>query len=138
MRSVFDRECTKKDYNEWSLIDTSNGFVMCVLGRKDVFERRISRSNCYNGINYDRPISSSSCPCTRDDYECDFGFMTDKMDPKKCTKDPELNKPLSIPMSCRPGQMYNRTKGYRKVPGDECIREPNSLFEPELYPCPLK
>jgi hypothetical protein len=47
---------------------------------------------------------------------------------------------------CSPGQsFYNRTKGYRKVPGDKCVdgedeegEQTLSKYAPELIPCPVK
>ena len=59
--------CRKEDYKEWIPSDEQNG--TCLLGRKSVYERRISHAHCYSGYNYDRPLTQRSCPCDREDFE---------------------------------------------------------------------
>ena len=110
----------------------------CLLGRKETYERRIPNSNCYNGLDYDRPISFENCPCIREDYECDFGFVIEEQT-NKCIKDAQdIINPFDIPTNCQPGEFYNRTKGYRKVPGDTCIGGQAYSFLPDRVACPLK
>ena len=41
----------------------------CLLGRMVEFERRIPRTNCYNGKDYEREINLRNCTCTRNDFE---------------------------------------------------------------------
>lgn len=43
-----------------------------------------------------------------------------------------------VPSSCKPGLFYNRTKGYRKIEGDECVNGFSSIYEPQQIPCPFK
>ena len=134
---VFQYKCKETDYRLWSPSDALNNWK-CLLGRKDTYERRIPHANCYNGIDYDRPISTENCPCIVEDYECDFGFKKNSQD-KTCSKDKtDIVNPFAIPNNCQPGESYNLTKGYRKIPGDTCQGGHDYIYEPELTPCPLK
>ena len=62
------QHCAKEDYYKWSpsdnLIDNE-----CILGEKEIFERKIANHLCFNGGEYERYINKSVCPCTREDYE---------------------------------------------------------------------
>lgn len=46
--------------------------------------------------------------------------------------------PYLIPSSCKPGLMYNRTKGYRLIPGDMCKGGRSLEFIPQEVPCPFE
>lgn len=46
--------------------------------------------------------------------------------------------PYVIPSTCKPGQMYNRTKGYRLIPGDKCRVGRSLEFMPQEIPCPFE
>ena len=41
-----------------------------------------------------------------------------------------------MPLTCKPDEVYNRTKGYRKIPGDVCIDGVEDQYLPEEVPCP--
>ena len=56
------------DYKQWELSDGRNFSEHCLLGKKQVFERRDPEARCFNGYDYDRPVLSSSCLCKREDY----------------------------------------------------------------------
>ncbi|MCL4122654.1 UNVERIFIED_CONTAM: hypothetical protein GTU68_028010, partial [Idotea baltica] len=94
---------------------------------------------CFNGLDYDQPVSSLNCPCTRHDYECHFAFHLNTST-NKCDAGDTHNLVglTTVPMSCTKGEFYNRTKGYRKVPGDTCVGGEDYKFEAELTPCPLE
>ncbi|XP_035222728.1 sortilin-related receptor-like, partial [Stegodyphus dumicola] len=131
LRHVFKHDCRPEDYKLWSPHAPNR---TCLLGREEIYERRISHTSCYNGQNYERPIKTENCPCEREDYECDFGF---KEQADQCVRDEESEAdPYAIPATCVPGEYYNRTQGYRKVPGDTCTGGNNFLYEPELKLCP--
>ncbi|XP_071524036.1 sortilin-related receptor-like isoform X2 [Panulirus ornatus] len=136
MKPVFQRSCTKDDYKTWSP-SYGRGGRMCLLGRKQVYERRIPHTNCFSGVNYDRPISVENCPCDREDFECDFGFIDD-MGSQKCLKDPgDTINPYDVPLTCKPGHFYNRTKGYRQIPGDTCEGGREYQYNPTITACPV-
>lgn len=51
---------------------------------------------------------------------------------------PIFEDPYKIPANCKPGQFFNRTKGYRKLAGDLCVGGFESDYLPDLVPCPIK
>ena len=86
-----------------------------------MYERRIIRSNCRNGLRYVRKISVENCECARSDYICDFGFRKDAAWTESCVKNPDFgHDPYAVPGDCKPGRFYNRTRGYVKIRGDTC------------------
>ncbi|XP_023233438.1 sortilin-related receptor-like [Centruroides sculpturatus] len=128
-------ECKSEDYKYWSPHGPNK---TCLLGRREVYHRRISRIHCYNGKDYKRPVVTENCPCAIDDFECDYGFKEDRYI-GHCIRDNDSEiDPYSIPQDCKPGGFYNRTKGYRKVSGDTCVGGEDYRYNPELMSCPLK
>jgi hypothetical protein len=43
--------------------------------------------------------------------------------------------PYKPPSSCRPGETYERTKGYVKIAGDVCTVSNDDQFRPDKIPC---
>lgn len=90
-------------------------------------------------LAYIRPVTVANCECRRDDYECDFGFKEDEIT-NQCIRDPDSTvDPYAIPSQCPPGEFYNRTKGYRLIPGDTCVDGDSggSRYAPSRVSCPL-
>ncbi|XP_053974316.1 sortilin-related receptor-like [Hylaeus volcanicus] len=141
LRNVFERDCTKDDFKFWSPTSTENSttdlpVMACVLGRMETYQRRAAQAKCYTGVDYDRPIKTEICLCDYNDYECDFGFVRDSY---HCVRDKTivLHDPYAVPSDCKPGEFYNRTKGYVKIADDECIGGLARNFEPDEIPCPI-
>ncbi|XP_075460478.1 sortilin-related receptor isoform X2 [Ascaphus truei] len=112
--------CTDNDYKLWSPSDERGN--ECLLGRRTVFKRRTPHATCFNGEDFDRPITVSNCSCTREDFECDFGFKLSRdFSSEVCVPDPEFSgKRYPIPVPCPVGSTYKRTRGYRRISGDSC------------------
>ncbi|XP_042329909.1 sortilin-related receptor-like [Sceloporus undulatus] len=130
--------CTENDYKLWSPSDERGN--ECLLGHKTVFKRRTPHATCFNGEDFDRPVMVSNCSCTREDYECDFGFkLSEDLSLEVCVPDPEFaGKPYSPPVPCPVGSTYKKTKGYRKISGDTCSGgDVEARLEGEPVPCPL-
>ncbi|XP_038610031.1 sortilin-related receptor isoform X2 [Tachyglossus aculeatus] len=130
--------CTENDYKLWSPSDERGN--ECLLGHKTVFKRRTPHATCFNGEDFDRPVVLSNCSCTREDYECDFGFKTSEdLLWEGCVPDPEFaGQPYSPPVPCPVGSTYRKTRGYRKISGDTCHGgDLEERLEGELVPCPL-
>ena len=148
LSSVFSGACTPFDYKRWSPSDNTQGkHRNCLLGRKEVYERRMVKTNCYNGREYERRILSENCECERSDYICDFGFKKDECSQplsfqcsNACVKDEKFSgyDPYRPPATCKPGSKYNQTRGYLKIRGDTCVGGKASHFEPQEISCPLK
>ncbi|XP_055516540.1 sortilin-related receptor isoform X2 [Leucoraja erinacea] len=137
-KSALGVPCSETDYKLWSPSDEHGN--ECLLGRKTVFKRRAPHATCFNGEDFDRPITVSNCSCTRDDYECDFGFkLSENLASEICIPDPEFFGNMSAPpIPCPAGTTYKRTKGYRKISGDACSGgDVEARLEGEMLPCPV-
>uniref|UniRef100_A0A8C5QIZ1 Sortilin-related receptor n=1 Tax=Leptobrachium leishanense TaxID=445787 RepID=A0A8C5QIZ1_9ANUR len=131
--------CTENDYKLWSPSDERGN--ECLLGRKTVFKRRTPHATCFNGEDFDRPITVSNCSCTREDFECDYGFKPSRdLLSEVCVPDPEFTAVLyPIPSPCPVGATYKRTKGYRRVSGDTCSGgDVQSRLEGAEVACPVE
>ncbi|KAG8226274.1 hypothetical protein J437_LFUL004831 [Ladona fulva] len=126
LRNAFSYACTKDDYKYWSPSSDDGPKMPCILGRKDVYLRRIAHSNCFNGRDFDRPVKTENCECDAEDFQCDAGNKILHYDP------------YAIPSVCPPGKLYNRTKGYVKIAGDTCVGGYESRYLPDILPCPFK
>lgn len=138
LKNAFEYNCTTDDYKFWSPGSrTGDSIVPCVLGLQETYQRRASHAKCYNGKNYDRPYSSEVCQCGTWDFECDYGFTRLNIN-SPCIRNQSLQyDPYKIPDLCRPGEYYNRTKGYRLIEGDVCVDGFNTQYLPQLTPCPF-
>ncbi|XP_069470420.1 sortilin-related receptor isoform X2 [Ambystoma mexicanum] len=135
---VLGVSCMEADYILWSPADEQGN--ECLLGRKTVFKRRTPHATCFNGEDFDRPIMISNCSCTREDYECDFGFkLSEDLSSDVCVPDPEFaGKPSGPPVPCPVGSTYKKTRGYRKVSGDTCSGgDVETRLDGEKVPCPV-
>ena len=124
--------CSPSDFYEWSPSDDipDRG---CLLGTYYTYERKKVTSQCNQGIAYSRHTSSHLCPCTRIDYECDFGFALEG--DESCLLTGE-GTGILVPSDCYPGSSYFHTRGYRKVAGDKCTAVADDKFAPLEIPCP--
>ena len=57
--------------------NTLQFYTYTFSGRKKIYERRMVRSDCYNGRDYERVIAVENCACDKSDFQCDFGFKQD-------------------------------------------------------------
>ncbi|QQP39676.1 Sortilinrelated receptor_ L(DLR class) A repeatscontaininglike [Caligus rogercresseyi] len=140
LKSVYLRNCTADDYKLWSPSDSSHGkHRNCLLGRKEVFERRVVHTNCYNGLKYDRLVKVENCHCERSDFQCDFGFIPDEASPRTCIANPQFTHMdlYEHPSTCKPGGTYRRKTGYVKIPGNTCIGGKEKEFSSLNVSCPL-
>ncbi|XP_014221695.1 sortilin-related receptor-like [Trichogramma pretiosum] len=143
LSKVFARNCTDDDYKFWSPSGPQELSSTCVLGRRETYKRRSARAPCYTGVSFNRPVKVEICPCDAIDYQCDFGFTRYSKSLESsytCVRNKSLDyyDPYGIPSSCAPGKFYNRTKGYFKIPDDECIGGRAKVFEPDEIPCPME
>ncbi|XP_055045719.2 sortilin isoform X1 [Misgurnus anguillicaudatus] len=115
---LLTRECDEKDYVNWlahSEYGSDTETDGCVLGYKETFRRLRKLSACRNGRGYVVSRQQKPCPCTKEDYMCDYGFYRHE-NTSECLPQPELlNQTLDI---CLNGEL--QTTGYRKIPGDKC------------------
>lgn len=59
--------------------------------------------------------------------------------PSYCVRNKSMSyDPYAIPRICKPGEFYNRTKGYRKIAGDVCEDGFERHYLADVLPCPFK
>ncbi|KAL3265395.1 hypothetical protein HHI36_009601 [Cryptolaemus montrouzieri] len=136
---AFQYNCTKDDYKSWSpsQSERTRSYVPCIMGQQRTYQRRMAHVNCYNGLDYDSPISMEPCDCDILDYECDFGFVHSGKFGQCVRNKTVLRDPYKTPDNCPPGQFFNRTKGYRKISGDQCVAGFEKHYLPDQVPCPF-
>ncbi|XP_042347441.1 sortilin 1b [Plectropomus leopardus] len=119
-RDLLTRDCEDKDYVQWlahsdDISDPNDG---CMLGYKEKFLRLRKDSVCWNGRDYEVNTQPTPCPCTLDDFLCDFGYYR-KENSSECVEQPDLKgKVLEFCLHGKEEQL--QTSGYRKIPGDKC------------------
>ncbi|KAL6464343.1 hypothetical protein MHYP_G00266600 [Metynnis hypsauchen] len=119
-KQLFSRDCGDEDYVQWLAHsdDTSNPADGCLLGYKEKFLRLRKDSVCWNGRDYIITKQPTPCPCTLDDFQCDFGFYRAE-NSSECVEQPDLKgHTLEFCLHGRKEQL--QTSGYRKIPGDRC------------------
>ncbi|TDH10634.1 hypothetical protein EPR50_G00077460 [Perca flavescens] len=119
-RDLLTRDCDDKDYVQWlahsdDISDPNDG---CMLGYKEKFLRLRKDSVCWNGRDYQVNTQPTPCPCTLDDFLCDFGYYRQE-NSSECVEQPDLKgKVLEFCLHGKEEQL--QTSGYRKIPGDKC------------------
>lgn len=119
-RDLLTRDCEDKDYVQWlahsdDISDPNDG---CMMGYKEKFLRLRKDSVCWNGREYKVNTQPTPCPCTLDDFLCDFGYYR-KENSSECVEQPDLEG--TVLEFCLHGKEEQlQTSGYRKIPGDKC------------------
>ncbi|XP_058630300.1 sortilin isoform X2 [Onychostoma macrolepis] len=118
---LLTRECGEEDYVQWlahSDYDSDPETDGCLLGYKETFRRLKKLSACRNGGGYVVSRQQRPCPCTREDYMCEYGFYRHE-NTSECLLQPNfLNQTQDI---CLNGELDDlQYTGYRKIPGDKC------------------
>ncbi|XP_070823594.1 sortilin 1b [Chaetodon trifascialis] len=119
-RDLLTRDCNDQDYVQWlahsdDISDPNDG---CMLGYKEKFLRLRKDSVCWNGRDYQVNTQPTPCPCTLDDFLCDFGYYRQE-NSSECVEQPDLKgKVLEFCLHGKEEQL--QTSGYRKIPGDKC------------------
>ncbi|NXE16939.1 SORT protein, partial [Lophotis ruficrista] len=117
---LLSRTCEDKDYTIWLAhsSDPSDPSDGCVLGYKEQYRRLRKSSVCQNGRDYAVTKQPSVCPCTLEDFLCDFGYYRPE-NQSVCVEQPEL-KGHDLEFCLYGRRELLKTSGYRKIPGDKC------------------
>ncbi|XP_053720086.1 sortilin [Synchiropus splendidus] len=139
-QSLITRECGEQDYDEWLAHSTNGGTSEddgCVLGVKETYRRLKKRSVCRNGRGYTVVKKRSSCPCTREDFLCDYGYHR-HVNTSECVRESSVNKTLEACLEGEEDELL--TAGYRKVPSDQCEGgfSPQLAVQTVIHPCGVK
>ncbi|PAA92884.1 hypothetical protein BOX15_Mlig029917g3 [Macrostomum lignano] len=132
---LLSRSCTDSDYESW----LSNGAVnydnanhqACVLGAKETIKRLKADSMCASTYSYKPQTSVTPCECTKDDFECEFGY-TRPVNSLDCVRDPDV----PTPRICDANTVKKIiTEGYRKLPRNRCQGgfQPNVTHQEVLH-----
>lgn len=143
-QSLLLRDCRDEDYVQWLAHSSTPGALHdgCLLGYKESYRRLRKGSVCWNGRSYIVGKEPTPCPCTKDDFHCDFGFYRSE-NSSECVEQEELKEhPLQFCLNGSTQELH--TSGYRKIPGDLCeggfqpTRKENDLrklcISSRLYP----
>ncbi|XP_036432658.1 sortilin isoform X2 [Colossoma macropomum] len=118
---LLTRECDEDDYEEWLAHSDDSGASEtdgCVLGYKETYRRLRKMSVCRNGRNYVVSKQQTPCPCSREDYMCDYGYYRHE-NSSECVEEADFtDKKLEICLNGELEELY--TTGYRKIPSDKC------------------
>ncbi|KAM9824786.1 sortilin [Neosynchiropus ocellatus] len=139
-QSLITRECGDQDYDEWLAHSTNGGTSEddgCVLGVKETYRRLRKRSVCRNGRGYTVVKKRTSCPCTREDFLCDYGYYR-HVNTSECVRESSVNKTLEACLEGEEDELL--TAGYRKVPSDQCEGgfSPQLAVQTVIHPCGVK
>ncbi|XP_061299389.1 sortilin isoform X2 [Pezoporus flaviventris] len=117
---LLSRACEDKDYTIWLAHSSDPGDPGdgCILGYKEQYRRLRKASVCRNGRDYVVTKQPSVCPCTLQDFLCDFGYYRPE-NQSECVEQPEL-KGHDLEFCLYGRRELLRTSGYRKIPGDKC------------------
>ncbi|XP_072026161.1 sortilin-like [Amphiura filiformis] len=122
--AILTRQCHPNDYMSWVPHLDNDNAQGCLLGLIETFEKVKPDSRCQIDPEYERPHEQNRCECSKGDYECDFGYQREDNE-QECEVSPEFaDKELELCINGREEEI--RTKGYRKIPGDQC----ENGFEP--------
>ncbi|KAL4245130.1 Vacuolar protein sorting/targeting protein 10 [Abortiporus biennis] len=111
------RKCGKDDFERWWARSVTN--EQCLMGHKQWYNRRKIDADCYVGDKFSDPVEyEENCPCTDEDYECDYNYI--KQDNKCVPAGPE---PIPAGVCEDPTKTYKGSSGWRKIPGNTCDRD---------------
>lgn len=115
--TVGKRKCNEKDFEKWYAEGEGTAGAKCLMGHKQWYKRRKADADCFVQDKFHDPVGREDpCPCSDDDYECDFGYVTD--DTGKCIP---TGKEAIPPGGCTNGKTtYQGSSGYRRIPGNTC------------------
>ncbi|EJT52393.1 signal sequence binding protein [Trichosporon asahii var. asahii CBS 2479] len=120
------RQCKDSDFEKWYMRRNNND--ECIMGHKQWYRRRKLDARCYVGNKFEDPVGhEDSCPCTEEDYECDFNFV--RQDNKCVPAGPEIVPPGTCQNK---DDTYMGSSGYRLIPGNTCDRNKGKKLDEKV------
>ncbi|OSD04902.1 Oligoxyloglucan reducing end-specific cellobiohydrolase [Trametes coccinea BRFM310] len=114
--SLDRRKCGDGDFEDWNARSSTHE---CLMGHKQTYRRRKQDANCYVGEKFRDPVPSEEpCPCTDEDYECDYNYI--RSGDQCVAAGPE---PIPAGVCIEPTDTYLGSSGYRRIPGNTCDRD---------------
>ncbi|KAI0071571.1 Oligoxyloglucan reducing end-specific cellobiohydrolase [Panus rudis PR-1116 ss-1] len=124
------RKCTDDDFEKWYA--RSKTSEDCLMGHKQWYRRRKPDADCYVGDKFQDPVEhEENCPCTDEDYECDYNYVRQG---DKCV--PAGPEPIPAGVCGDPTKEYLGSSGWRKIPGNTCDRDEGLKKDEKVWkPC---
>lgn len=119
---LHERKCKSNDFKRWWARLDEDGKPDCLMGHKQYYRRRKSDADCFIAEEFNDPQPGyETCPCTDEDFECDYNFVREGDD---CVP----AGPILVPDGeCKdPEGVFMGSSGYRLIPGNDCKREGGS------------
>eukprot|EP01125_Pyxidicula_operculata_P015408 TRINITY_DN5229_c0_g1_i1.p1 TRINITY_DN5229_c0_g1~~TRINITY_DN5229_c0_g1_i1.p1 ORF type:complete len:737 (-),score=139.10 TRINITY_DN5229_c0_g1_i1:151-2361(-) len=130
-----ERNCTDDDFELWSPHNGIKG-PKCVLGHDITYRRKKRQAECFSPDGLNHIASINNCPCSQNDYECDYMFEMTVVS-GKCSYQGKNLEEESKSQQCLTGvATYSISSGYRKLPGDTCDN-PLTEYNPTTKPCSI-
>lgn len=129
-QGVWAADSVSSDYETWTPSDGVNK-ENCILGQQITYTRRKRTSQCFNTVQFERPVVKKTCECTKEDFICDIGFTRAVGSVDCAYGGADMMPERFVPAVCR---MTWSADAYRKVSGDVC--EGGFLPAQVDVPCP--
>ncbi|KAF9920031.1 vacuolar protein sorting/targeting protein PEP1 [Linnemannia zychae] len=139
--NIYSRKCElntdnldRSDFEKWYARNLRNQ-PDCLMGVKTWYWRRKANAECMVREAFKDPQSTDEvCPCTDEDFECDFNYILTN---GECVL---AGKEIMVEGSCKKElDTYIGSSGYRKVPGNRCDSDRGlKKDEPKTKPCMIK
>ncbi|SPQ19392.1 c90402aa-4757-4aad-9602-328fd3eb247e [Thermothielavioides terrestris] len=115
---LHEATCTDDDMEDWSARVDKDGKPTCLMGHTQTFRRRKKKAECFLKQEFKHAVAKTEdCPCTDDDYECDFNF---EREDGRCVAKGPIVPPEGACRDGKPDETFKGTSGYRKIPGNTC------------------
>ncbi|OSX64575.1 hypothetical protein POSPLADRAFT_1138528 [Postia placenta MAD-698-R-SB12] len=125
------RKCGENDFERWNARSATHE---CLMGHKQWYKRRKPEADCYVGEKFLDPVEhEENCPCTDEDYECDYNFI--RQGDQCVPAGPEPIAPGVCPPD-EPDKTYKGSSGFRLIPGNTCDKSRGKVKDaPVDKPC---
>ncbi|KAK4189727.1 hypothetical protein QBC35DRAFT_379527 [Podospora australis] len=116
---LHESTCKESDMEVWSARTDQDGKATCLMGHTQSFHRRKKDAECFLKQEFKHAVAETkNCPCTEQDYECDFNFERDG--DGKCVQRGPIVPPKDACRNAKPDDTFKGSSGYRKIPGNTC------------------
>ena len=133
MNGIFPRSCNQNDYEKWCPTDDITSGATCLLGQAKCFDRRKQNANCLNSEAHEVVVSTTTCLCSTNDFECDECWIKSGLK-GGCEPDPSCPNPTKKPEPCV--GTYMAASGYRLNAATQCdINGGVDLSKPKETAC---
>ncbi|KAI9847205.1 MAG: vacuolar protein sorting/targeting protein PEP1 [Sclerophora amabilis] len=116
---LHEGQCGEKDFETWHARLDEDGEPMCIMGQEQSYRRRKVDAHCFINEEFKDPQPKfEPCPCTDEDFECDYNFVEKD---GQCTP----AGPTVVPDGeCKDAKdSFLGSSGYQLIAGNQCDRK---------------